>query len=304
MRCPEHVAIKKQLNSISTKGAPHRGQRLIPNELAEGQLARPWRSPFPLSPVSVASPHAPPARKDSATIYRALIYPAPSRARASKCRRMEPTSSSLERTLLGPGGKWPPGLGPQIPFANLRVIRCLRCGSFGVVYRARLGGRPVALKLLLSEEPVPTELFVQEAAILAALDHRCEPPAGCKTCSRIEPVVELLAWRVFWGDGEEIVRVRGAGELGWITGRSAGGRVRRRPVPGCGAIGPVCACMGACSLSSRELRRDFRDAGTGLGPAARPRVCARGRSQKIRAGRGLVGRAMLMGALDCVPIGG
>ncbi|CAD7697715.1 unnamed protein product [Ostreobium quekettii] len=85
---------------------------------------------------------------------------------------MEPTSGSLERTLLGPGGKWPAGLGPQVPFSHLRVRRCLRCGAFGVVYRALLEGRPVALKLLLSEEGVPTELFIQEAAVLAALDHR------------------------------------------------------------------------------------------------------------------------------------
>ncbi|CAD7703354.1 unnamed protein product, partial [Ostreobium quekettii] len=75
-------------------------------------------------------------------------------------------------SALGDRDAWPAILGPQVPFGELKVQRRLRRGSFGVVYRARLDGRAVVLKVLLAEGQVPLELFVQEASILKTIEHR------------------------------------------------------------------------------------------------------------------------------------
>ena len=67
---------------------------------------------------------------------------------------------------------WPDGIDCHIDFHRLASFQRLKRGGFAMVYRARLDGRDVAVKVLHREEVTPSKLFIQEAAVLRMLRHR------------------------------------------------------------------------------------------------------------------------------------
>lgn len=101
---------------------------------------------------------------------------------------------------------WPEGIDCCIDFQRLHSLERMKRGGFAVVYRARLDGRDVAVKVLQSAEQVPSKLFIQEAAVLRMLQHRgvveflgvCTVPRGCadiveaKDRSRLAIIEEFL----------------------------------------------------------------------------------------------------------------
>lgn len=82
---------------------------------------------------------------------------------------------------------WPDGIDCHIDFHRLASFQRLKRGGFAMVYRGRLDGRDVAVKVLHREEVTPSKLFIQEAAVLRMLRHRgvveflgvCTIPKGC-----------------------------------------------------------------------------------------------------------------------------